>query len=40
MVLWQNAPLVHRKWWGDDDLKGFAKDLMNNNPAHRPSLID
>jgi len=23
-----------------DDLKGFAKDLMKKNPAHRPSLID
>jgi hypothetical protein len=26
--------------WGNDDLKGFAKDLMNKNPGHRPSLID
>lgn len=24
---------------GDDGLKGFAKDLMNKNPARRSSLI-
>ncbi|KAN0118200.1 hypothetical protein V8E52_005461, partial [Russula decolorans] len=24
---------------GDGGPKGFSKDLMNKNPAHRPSLI-